>query len=224
MNRPIIGLTVSEYIENRSTDTDSVTISNRERMEKGEVAVFDFDGTLTKDDTFVSFALHALGIWRFVNGLLKSFPWLLLWKLGIVEGGKAKEKLYSALYKGKKRDEIIRKSDSFKPRYREDILTELKKRNSRGEAVFIISASLDLWLEKISGDLMVNLICTQTETDSDGFLTGRFSTPNCHGSEKVRRLIKEMGKLGSYTLTVFGDQPKGGDSGLFGVADQAIKV
>ena len=157
-------------------------------------------------------------------GVLKTLPWLVLWKLGIVEGGKSKEKLYSALYKGKKRDEIIRKSENFKPRYREARLNELKKRNGRREAVFIVTASLDLWMEKISRDLDVNLICTQTETDSEGILTGRFSSPNCHGSEKVRRLIEEMGKLGSYTLTVFGDQPKGGDSGLFGVADEAIKV
>ncbi|MDE5868736.1 MAG: haloacid dehalogenase-like hydrolase [Muribaculaceae bacterium] len=193
-------------------------------MEKRGVTVFDFDGTLTKNDTFISFAVHALGMWRFIWGVLKSLPSLLLWKLGKIEGGEAKEKLYCALYKGRKRDEIIRKSESFKPRYREAILNELKKRNGRYEAVFIVTASLDLWMEKISRDLDVNLICTQTETDSEGILTGGFSTPNCHGSEKVRRLIEETGKLGSYTLTVFGDQPKGGDSGLFEVADRAIKV
>ncbi|MDE6297042.1 MAG: haloacid dehalogenase-like hydrolase [Muribaculaceae bacterium] len=193
-------------------------------MEKRGVTVFDFDGTLTKNDTFISFAIHALGIWRFLWGVLKSFPSLLLWKLGKIEGGEAKEKLYSALYKGRMRDKILRKSESFKPRYKEDILKELKKRDGAGECVLIISASLDLWMEKVSRDLDVTVLCTKTETDSEGLLTGWFSTPNCHGDEKVTRLIEEMGKLRDYILTVYGDEPQGGDAALFGVADSIIVV
>lgn len=190
-------------------------------MEKRKVTVFDFDGTLTREDTFISFARHALGDMRFVRGIILASPWLLAWKLGIISGSEAKEKLYSILYKGLKKESVVAKAKDFKPQYRESVISELMRRKERGEEVYIISASLDLWMEEIARKLDVNLICTKTSVDPAGNIDGRFASPNCHGEEKLRRLIAEEGERDSFYLTVYGDEPGGGDEALFRNADES---
>ncbi|MDE6409006.1 MAG: haloacid dehalogenase-like hydrolase [Muribaculaceae bacterium] len=193
-------------------------------MYKRKVTVFDFDGTLTRDDTFISFARHSLGDMRFVRGIILASPWLVAWKLGMISGSKAKEKLYSFLYKGLKKERVMAKAKDFFPQYRENILSEMKRRKERGEKVYIISASLDLWMEEVTRKLDVNLICTNTSVDSSGQLDGNFSSPNCHGEEKLRRLLVEEGDKEKFHLTVYGDEPDGGDAALFRNADKVIEI
>lgn len=193
-------------------------------MERRKVTVFDFDGTLTRDDTFISFARHSLGDMRFVRGIILASPWLVAWKLGVISGSKAKEKLYSFLYKGLKKETVEAKGADFMPDYREDVVSTLKRHKSEGDKVYIVSASLDLWMEEIARKLEVNLICTPTSVDSQGNLEGGFSLPNCHGEEKLRRLLAAEGDKDTFYLTVYGDEPSGGDKALFMKADEAIKV
>ena len=69
-------------------------------MNKEKIALFDFDGTLTRHDTFISFAKFAVGKRRFYLSFLKSAPWLMLWKFGIITNGDAKQRLFGFLYKG----------------------------------------------------------------------------------------------------------------------------
>lgn len=191
-------------------------------MSKKNVVVFDFDGTLTSHDTFIAFSCHAFGKVRFAFALLQAFPWLLLWKTGVLKGGDAKRRLYSILYKGKKKVDILNKSKTFNPKYRKDIQNILARHKKEGATVYIITASLDLWMEEIRRQLGVNVICTHTSTDSDGILDGKFSTPNCHGEEKTRRL-KES-ETEPFFLTVYGDEPEGGDASLFKMADVCHQV
>lgn len=188
------------------------------------VTVFDFDGTLTRDDTFISFSRHALGDKRFVLGLIKSFAWLVIWKLGIIKGDKAKEKLYSALFKGFSKREIMKKCESFSPQYRDELVEEINKRKKSGDKVYIVTASLDLWMEKISRDFDVDLICTKTEVNSEDRLTGKFSTSNCYDVEKFKRLVEREGAKNRFYLTVYVDDPEGGDHALYNHADDAIIV
>lgn len=193
-------------------------------MKKRRVTVFDFDGTLTRDDSFISFSLYSLGIIRFLRGVILASPWLTGWKFGLISGSKAKMKLYSLLYKGYKKEDIQFKAKNFTPDYREEVIDILKQRQRAGDKVYIISASLDLWMDRIARDLGVNLLCTTTAVDKSGTLDGNFSSLNCHGEEKVRRLLEAEGNREDFYLTVYGDEPEGGDKALFENADEAIKV
>ena len=193
-------------------------------MEKRKVTVFDFDGTLTQEDTFISFARYSLGDLRLIRGILLASPWLVAWKLGVISGSKAKEKLYSFLYKGLKKERVMAEARDFKPKYRKEVISELMRGKERGEKVYIISASLDLWMEEIAHKLGVNLICTPTSVDTQGNLKGSFASSNCHGEEKLRRLLAAEGNRDTFYLTVYGDEPSGGDKALFMKADEAIKV
>ena len=187
---------------------------------KRRVTVFDFDGTLVADDSFIGFSRYIFGSGRFVLGMIRALPWLMAWKAGLTSGSKAKEKLYSALYRGLDKAEIVERSVSFKPRYREEVLAELHHCKAAGDKVYIVSASLDLWLEQIASRLGVELLCTTSSVDSRGRLDGRFASPNCHGAEKVRRLLEKESDRADYILTVYGDEPHGGDAALFAASDR----
>ena len=191
---------------------------------KRRVTVFDFDGTLTRDDTFISFACHALGKWSLFIGILMNLNHLVGWKLGLLQGSSVKGRLYSTLYKGKSKEEIMAASRDFIPRYRKEMMAAVKRHIEMGDKVYIITASLDLWMTEIAEKLKVGLICTLTSEDSAGRLDGRFSTPNCHGEEKVRRLLDKEGDRSEFYLTVYGNEPEDGDSSLFRIADKGIVV
>lgn len=193
-------------------------------MTKRRVTVFDFDGTLTRDDTFISFSLFSLGSLRFMRGLILASPWLSGWKLGLISGSKTKRKLFSILYRGYKKEDIQFKALTFEPMFRKEVIEILKQRQGEGDKVYIISASLDLWMEEMGRRLDAEVICTQTENDGQEKLTGRFSTPNCHGEEKLKRLMEKEGDRTGFYLTVYGDEPSGGDAALFQEADEAIRI
>lgn len=186
------------------------------------VTVFDFDGTLTLDDTFFSFGRHCLGLPRMLRGIAATLPWIIGWKLGITSNSRAKEKLFSALYRGRSRSCIEKAAQTFTPRFNRAVLDKLSQSIQRGDTVYIISASLDLWMERMAAELGARLCCTATATDSQGLVTGRFSSPNCHGQEKVNRLLAVEPDRRSYHLTVYGDSS--GDDALLSIADTPCLV
>jgi len=164
----------------------------------GRIAFFDFDGTLTCSDTFMSFARFAVGRRKLVYAIIKTFPRLLLWKMGFVSNGRAKEALFAALYRGRSAqwfDQVCEDyADEIDKIARECGMSRLKKHVGNGDKVYIVSASLTNWIEPWARrNSVTGVIATVPEVDSDGCLTGSFLSPNCYGAEKVRRIKVELG-------------------------------
>ena len=82
--------------------------------------------------------------------------------------------------------------------------------------VVIVSASIDNWVLPFFPHVCV--LGTQVEVAHDR-LTGRFLTPNCYGSEKVRRLLQRFPDRQQYRLTAYGDSR--GDREMLAFADEA---
>lgn len=198
-------------------------------MKTKQLAVFDFDGTLTTCDTFVEFALKSAGRARLFSAMLCISPWLVAWKLRLIEGGRAKQKLFSALYAGRPHDWLVRQGEDFAISIdtysRPEIVQALHKHIERGYDVYIVSASLPEWIRPWAlkqGIPADHVIGTECEIDERGTITGKFATPNCYGPEKVRRLAAAIGDLSSYHITAYGDSA--GDTDLFAVADIRNKI
>ena len=69
--------------------------------------------------------------------------------------------------------------------------------------IVIVSASISNYLKPWCDEMGFHLICTELEV-KDGKLTGKFSTLNCNGTEKVR--IKEKYDLSIYDeIHMFGN-------------------
>lgn len=191
---------------------------------KKAVAVFDFDGTLTLKDSFIEFAIHAVGKKQLLFAILKNFRWLAAWKLGKIDGGVAKERLFATLYKDMPLDEFRAKCVSFTravDRFeRKDTVNKLRTHLQAGHDVYIISASISDWIipwAKAYGIHRSHILATEIDVTDSGHLTGRFSTPNCIGEQKVARLKTLFPDLSQIDLYAYGDSA--GDYPLLSIAD-----
>lgn len=197
-------------------------------MSAASLVFFDFDGTLTTRDSLPNFALHSLGKLRTLIGALKALPWILMWKLGAVSNSVAKERLFSFLFRGMATPGFAACCESFAPEIEKMVRPELVARMARhiaaGDEVYIVSASIGDWIvpwaEKNGVDKS-HVIATGAAVEN-GILTGRFSTPNCHGPEKVRRIQAVVGDIGVRSVVAYGDS--GGDLPMLALADRAFMI
>ncbi|MDE5842302.1 MAG: HAD-IB family hydrolase [Muribaculaceae bacterium] len=175
----------------------------------GKIKAYDFDGTLIAGDSFILFPIHALSPVRLVCAILKSIPTLIKWKLlGLIDASIAKEKIFFNLYHGLPFDRMRQKAESFinilDRRIITSVIDTLPPADTADTSV-IVSASPSFWIlpwAKHHG--FDDVIATEAEI-KDGILTGRFSTPNCKGEEKVRRLQMRFPDLESRSIEAWGD-------------------
>ena len=192
-----------------------------------QITAFDFDGTLTTKDSLKLFLIFAFGSFRYWIGIGILSPWLIGYKLGFVEGGRAKEQLFRYFFRKMKISRFERLCSEFQlilGRYiRPDMLERLQKARKAGDTLCIISASPENWIRPWAEKEGVDyVIATRLEADSEGRLTGFFATPNCSGKEKVNRLLAAFPELQNnrknYTLYAYGDSA--GDKPLIDFADR----
>lgn len=165
------------------------------------LALFDFDGTITKKDSlleFIKFTQGRLGFY-YVMGL--HSPSILYHLFFKKDGSVAKRQVISFLYRGKHRSKLLDIGKSFCQKIIPGIvyaeaLEKIKWHQNQGHRVIVISASLDIWLENWARETGVELICTKMEFD-DEKATGHFLSANCNGPEKVSR-IKALLDISQY--------------------------
>ncbi len=193
-----------------------------------KIYVFDFDGTLTTRDTLIDFIRFARGTSWLVRCLLLLLPRIVFMKLGIVDNGQTKQRLFAMCFKDMPTadfDELCHRfaaeSQNLK---RQATWSVMERAMANGTPVFVVSASVDNWVSPFfSGS--VTVIGTKVES-ANGRLTGRFLTPNCYGAEKVRRLKETLPCLVSdrshYYVIAYGDSR--GDKEMFAYADESHYV
>ena len=189
---------------------------------KEQIYIYDFDGTLTRRDSFLDFIRYTCGSRSLYCGLLLFSPLLILMKLRLYANGRAKERLFTHFFQGMS----IRVFDDLCAKYglsRADLLLDAARKAvnevaSTGYRIFIVSASVDRWVLPFFRDVPnVTVIGTQIEVEN-GLVTGRFSTPNCYGAEKVRRIQALLPYREQYKLIAHGDSR--GDKEMLNYADQ----
>lgn len=196
-------------------------------MQKKSIAAFDFDGTLTCKDTFLEFIAFVFGRKRLYLSLALFSPILLLMKLGLYPNWKAKQLIYSWLFKGMDYDHFCNLGESFSEKIKkmknEEGMNLLHMQKHAGSDIYIITASIEEWVKPFCHLLNIKgVIGTKVEVDNKGFLTGKFLTPNCYGQEKVNRLLLIEPERNSYDLFACGDS--NGDRELLEFADRSIRI
>lgn len=212
-----------------------------------KIFVFDFDGTLTHADTLLAFIRFACGPVRMCMGFVLYAPLLVLMKLKLYPNYKAKQKVFAHFFRGMTLTRFDALCTAFaqqgehllRPAARSFINTV----RSEAYAMAIVSASIDNWVrpfaemylqsdnaqDKSQGNVQDNVqnhkpalpiivLGTKVEVDAAGCLTGRFATPNCYGSEKVRRIEAVWPHREQYDVSAFGDSR--GDKEMLAYADQ----
>jgi HAD superfamily hydrolase (TIGR01490 family) len=189
------------------------------------LALFDFDGTLTTKDSLDEFLRYIVGRKKYFIYMFKFIPYFIVWQLRLMNNGVAKEHLFRIFFKGADEKLFKEKAINFSlkkldPIINKDRMAILKKHQAEGDRVIIVSASMRCWLQPWCDKNNIELLSTQLEF-KNGEFTGRFLTKNCHGKEKENR-IKELLNLKDYeTIYAYGDSS--GDTQMLALAHKSIK-
>lgn len=167
-------------------------------MDKQTVAVFDFDKTISKSDTYIPFLLHALRRkpWRILSGLRLILP-IMLYFSGVINNACLKRAFLSAFLKNEARHYIDELSENFaqhiyKNGLRKDAVQAIARHREQGHILIMASASFDCYIEKIARNLHFDkCVASKLEWSHYGTVTGELDGQNCYGIEKLFR-IKEV--------------------------------
>nr|WP_315899697.1 hypothetical protein [Klebsiella quasipneumoniae] len=67
---------------------------------KKNIAFFDFDGTITHEDTFTPFIYQSLDAKAIRQGKLRLLPYILAWKMGWLSASAIRQKYFIMLLPG----------------------------------------------------------------------------------------------------------------------------
>lgn len=191
-------------------------ISSRENR----LALFDFDGTLTRFDTMLAFVIFARGWFTFLLGMLILSPILILNKIGLLNSDYTKRTFLKFFFWGVDEEKLKKWGQIFcasmLPKlFRDLALEKLNFHRSKGHTVYVVTASVDIWVQPWLETQGLKGICTQMEFE-DGKFKGKFVGPNCNGPEKVNR-IRQILDLDYYEkIFAYGDSS--GDKEMLAIA------
>ena len=173
-----------------------------ERLQRGRqaeipFAFFDFDGTLTRSDTFMPFLHHCAG-WRYYPKLLLVAPVLAGYLTKLVANDVAKEAVLTAFLRGCTEAKLEKAACTFvmqelPHRLLPEGMQKLHEHRRQGHYCILVSASPELYLTEWAKQQGFDGILGTRLAVSDGQLTGKLSGRNCFGEEKVVRIEAEYG-------------------------------
>lgn len=173
------------------------------------LALFDFDGTITHTDSFTKFVLYAADKQRIRRGKLLLLPEAIAYKARLTSGKRIRHKVFNFAFKNTIETEIKMKALEFSQNIipsliRPQAMDRINWHKERGDEIRVVSASLDLYLEPWCKQHNIALSCNEVEAIS-GSITGNFIGRDCSADEKRRR-VENAYNLSDYTnIYAYGD-------------------
>lgn len=191
------------------------------KLENMILVLMDFDGTITKKDTFIEFIKFHKSSFGFYIGFLILLPILIAFKLGVIPNWKAKEIVFSFFFKNIEEKKLqtsgIKFAQKVLPKLiRKEALTEIERFKEQHARIVVVTASFPIWIKPWCDNFNIELIATDFEVRDDK-ITGKITGRNCFGKEKVRR-IKELCNIEEVDeIFAYGDSK--GDYEMLNIAD-----
>ena len=190
------------------------------------IALFDFDGTLTRKDSLGEFIKFAVGKPNYYAKLLLFSPIFVLYKTKLMDNSYAKKLLFKLYFNGVTKSYFTKVAREYGKTkiydiIREEIYDKFLAHIENGDRVLIVSASMKCWLEPFATKHKVELLCTELKF-KDAKFTGEFATKNCHGEEKLTRVQAYLNLDDYEKIYTYGDSS--GDDAILAIADVEVKV
>lgn len=173
------------------------------------LALFDFDGTITKHDTLLLFLKYYKGAWFFLKNMVIMSPILVLYLLRIIPNWKAKQLILKRFLFGETITVFHQKCHSFvrdvlPADIRPSALKCIKNHQRSGAKVIVVTASPENWVNPWCAQIGLSCIGTRLEV-VNGKLTGKLVGYNCYGQEKVRRISDVVELNQFHQIEAYGD-------------------
>ncbi len=204
--------------------TQTRTTQTRSPVEESAdtLVLIDFDGTITRRDTLAEFIKFYSGRRRYHTGLLLLAPVLALYLARLIPNARAKEILLTHYLRGENVNTFNQRCRQFAS----TVLPELIRPEARGgieqykragATIAVVSASAENWVKPWCD--AEGLICLATKLQvEDGRITGRIEGRNCHGTEKVCRILDTFNLDTFHRIIAYGDSS--GDREMLALAHE----
>ena len=156
-----------------------------------DLALFDFDGTLTTRETFPAFMRYAVVRPRLLAGGVLLAPVVFGYRRGWVAGNPTRASIVQMGLRGVDAERLRAQGAAFAPDVlpgvlRPEAMARLAWHRQRGDRVVVVSGGLDVYLAPWCADQGVELLCSVL-AERGGRITG-YAGLQCVGDEKVRRV------------------------------------
>ncbi|MCG8685709.1 MAG: HAD-IB family hydrolase [Desulfobacterales bacterium] len=173
------------------------------------LALFDFDGTITNKDTFKDFIYIAASPKRIFWGRLALVPIILGYKLKLIPASKTREIVAGLAFKGRDINDLRLAGEEYArdiiPKYlRPKALEKIQWHKDRGDSIAVVSASLDIYLDAWCKSQSLDIICSKIESHN-GVVTGRYTPKDCSGPEKAKRVKAKYNLKSFQRIYAYGD-------------------
>lgn len=176
------------------------------------IALFDFDGTVTTRETFPDFIRQAVPPKRLALGKLLLAPLVLGYRAGVVSGTTVRASIVKFGFTGLPASDVecagaAFAQDVLPTLLRADVMDRIAWHKAQGATVAVVSGGFDVYLAPWCDTHGLALLCSRLE-HVDGILTGRYLGPQCVGEEKAAR-IRAAYDLWRYAqIHAYGDTPE----------------
>ena len=156
-----------------------------------DLALFDFDGTLTTRETFPDFMRYAVARPRLLVGGVLLAPVVFGYRRGWVAGNPTRASIVQVGLRGVDASRLRAQGDAFaRDRLpgvlRPEEMARLVWHRERGDRIVVVSGGLDVYLAPWCATQGVELLCSVL-AERNGRITG-YAGAQCVGDEKVRRV------------------------------------
>lgn len=186
------------------------------------LALFDFDGTITSKETFPEFIRFSIPSKRLMMGRLVLAPLILGYKLGMVPTKKLRAAIVMFGFRNTPESHAKQSGVAFSRQFLPDLIRpvameRIQWHQGQGDMVVVVSAGLDLYLSSWCEQLKLKLICSSLES-IDGVLTGGYRGRDCCGVEKAKRILADYDLDLFETIYAYGDTDE--DRAMLDLADK----
>ncbi|MEO8777372.1 MAG: HAD family hydrolase [Rhodanobacter sp.] len=188
-----------------------------------DLALFDFDGTITNRETMPDFMQMAVRPGRLWLGKILLLPLILAYKAKLVSGVVVRAAICLFGFWRVPAHELEAHGQRFAENclptvLRPEAMSRIAWHKARGDTVVVVSGGLDVYLRHWCREHGVELLCSTLERHN-GKLTGRYFGHQCVRGEKAR-LVQEQFPLAHFAhVFAYGDTPE--DRELLALAHEA---
>lgn len=174
-----------------------------------DLALFDFDGTLTTAETFPRFLRDFVPADRQRAARWTLAPLVAGYRLGLVPGTRIRAEAVrrglagtdAAAFEDAARDWAARELPGL---MRPQALARLRAHRERGDSVMLVSGNFEVLLQAFAAREGAVALGSRLES-VDGRLTGRYAGPQCVLEEKVARVRAEVELSRFHRIHAYGD-------------------
>ena len=186
-----------------------------------QLALFDFDNTLTDCDGYSRFLRRIATTQQLAQARWTIGPWLLGYRLGLVSAQRIRARATRVAMAGRDAAEIANHASAYArdvlpATLRPQMLQRLHWHLAQQHEVVVVSGSLDLYLQPWCQPFGLALICNRLEVEN-GRLTGRYAGQDI-ASDKAQQIRARYDLRHYRRIYAYGDSRE--DKPMLALADE----